>query len=89
MQLMSQESNVKCPMSDVKCQMSNAKCQMSNFKCQITTVKCQTPNAKCQISNVKIKFQMSNTNANVRANHYISLDLSRSCEISVDLVRSQ
>ena len=91
-----QMSNVKCQMSDVRCQMTNVKCQTANVKCKMTNVNSQKSNAIHQISkmleNAKMSIlsRMSNFSKMLTNSKYIILlDLGRSCELSVDLVRSQ
>ena len=79
-----QMSDVRCgcqmKMSNVKCQMPNVKCLMSNFKFQMSNVKVKSkkPKTKRQKTNDKCKMTMSTSG-----------QISRSCEISEDLVRSQ
>ena len=91
-------SNVKCQMSNVKWQMSIEKCHgilMSNVKCyaiSMSNVKgISMSNIKChgnRISMPNVKYHIINIKCRM-PNQQIFWDLSRTCEISVDLVRSE
>ena len=86
------EYYVKCQMSSDKCQITNVIWQMSNDKChlasQMSNDKRQMTNVKWQMSNDKyqmtiVKWQLSN------AKFQCKCQISRSCDILKDLVRSQ
>ena len=92
-----QMSNVKCQMSNVNFQMSwLVKCQMSwhiNVKCH-----CMSNVIACQMSwHIKLILSMSNVMAyQCQMSNTMAYQMSnvmayqcKSCEISVDLVRSQ
>ena len=74
--LTSQGMSITLPVVKGKC-----KIQMTKVKCQVSDVRCQMSNVKCHV------ISMSNVKCHGMSN--VFCQISRSCEISVDLVRSQ
>ena len=73
-----------CFKSIMQCQKSNVNCQMSNVNCGIGI--CQVSNVKCQ-KGEKIQSWMSDVISQMLNVKFQISDASRSCEISVDLVK--